>query len=521
MIHIASHEEVTMTQTRKPYVLIILDGFGYREDPESNAIFHARKPNWDKLWAERPRTLISGSGMDVGLPDGQMGNSEVGHMNLGAGRIVYQDFTRITKAIQDGDFFTNPALTGAVDKANASGGAVHIMGLLSPGGVHSHEDHIIAMIELAAKRGAKAVYVHAFLDGRDMPPQSAQPSLEKVEAKLQELKAGRIATISGRYFGMDRDNRWDRVAAAYNLLTLGEAQHSAANPVDGLRAAYERGETDEFVKPTVIGSEPALIKDGDSIVFMNFRADRARQITRAFVNRDFDKFERKAVPQLADFVMLTEYAADIKATCAYPPEPLTNVFPDYLSQLGKTQLRIAETEKYAHVTFFFSGGREEPYPGEERILVPSPNVATYDLQPEMSAPEVTDKLVDAIKSGKFDMLICNYANGDMVGHTGVFDAAVKAVETLDSCLGRLVQAVEATGGEMLITADHGNCEQMEDPDSGQPHTAHTTDLVPLVYVGPRALQWQASDGRLCDIAPTFLKLMDLPQPKEMTGKALF
>ncbi len=510
-----------MNLTRKPHVLIILDGFGYREDPESNAIFHARKPVWDKLWAERPHTLISGSGMDVGLPDGQMGNSEVGHMNLGAGRIVYQDFTRITKAIQDGEFFENPALTGAVDKALASGGAVHLMGLLSPGGVHSHEDHIVAMIELAAKRGAKQVFVHAFLDGRDMPPQSAQPSLEKVEAKLQSLGVGHIASLSGRYFGMDRDNRWDRVAAAYNLLTLGEAQYSAANPVEGLRAAYERGETDEFVKPTVIGGTPALIKDGDSLVFMNFRADRARQITRAFVNQDFDKFERKAVPKLADFVMLTEYAADIKATCAYPPEPLTNVFPDYLAQLGKTQLRIAETEKYAHVTFFFSGGREEPYPGEERILIPSPNVATYDLQPEMSAPEVADKLADAIRSGKFDVLICNFANGDMVGHTGIFDAAVKAVETLDTCLGKLVDAIEDTGGDMLITADHGNCEQMEDPQSGQPHTAHTTDLVPLLYVGPRQLQWQANGGRLCDIAPTMLKLMNLPQPKEMTGKPLY
>lgn len=516
-----------MSQARKPHVLIILDGFGYREEPESNAIFHARKPVWDKLWRERPHTLISGSGMDVGLPDGQMGNSEVGHMNLGAGRIVYQDFTRITKAILDGDFFTNPALTGAVDKANAKGGAVHIMGLLSPGGVHSHEDHIVAMIELAAKRNAKAVYVHAFLDGRDMPPQSAQPSLEKVEAKLQELVAsrkldtGRIASISGRYFAMDRDNRWDRVEAAYNLLTLGEAPYTAATPVQGLLAAYERGETDEFVKPTVIGAAPAPVKNGDSIVFMNFRADRARQITRAFVNPAFDKFPRKTVPQLADFVMLTEYAADINATCAYPPAPLTNVFPDYLAQKGKTQLRIAETEKYAHVTFFFSGGREEPYPGEDRILVPSPNVATYDLQPEMSAPEVTDKLVDAIKSGLYDAVICNYANGDMVGHTGVFSAAVKAVETLDTCIGRLVEAVESAGGEMLITADHGNCEQMEDPDSGQPHTAHTTDLVPLVYVGPRQLEWQVQDGKLSDIAPTLLKLMALPQPKEMTGRALF
>ena len=510
-----------MTETRKPRVLIILDGFGYREDPESNAIYHARKPVWDKIWAERPHTLISGSGMDVGLPDGQMGNSEVGHMNLGAGRIVYQDFTRITKAIQDGDFFENPALTGAVDKAKAANGAVHIMGLLSPGGVHSHEDHIIAMIELAAKRGANAVYVHAFLDGRDMPPKSAQPSLEKVEAKLQALNIGRIASLCGRYFAMDRDNRWDRVEAAYNLLTLGDAKYSAATPVEGLKAAYERGETDEFVKPTVIGADAATINDGDSLIFMNFRADRARQLTRAFVNPDFDNFTRKAVPKLAEYVMLTEYAADIKATCAYPPEPLVNVFPDYISQQGKTQLRIAETEKYAHVTFFFSGGREDPYPGEERILVPSPQVATYDLQPEMSAPEVTDRLAEAIRSGRYDVLICNFANGDMVGHTGVFEAAVKAVETLDTCLGRLIEAVEDMHGDMLITADHGNCEQMEDPASGQPHTAHTTDLVPLVYIGDRHLQLQAKGGRLSDIAPTLLKLMDLPQPKEMTGHPLF
>ncbi|MAR91916.1 MAG: phosphoglycerate mutase (2,3-diphosphoglycerate-independent) [Pseudomonadales bacterium] len=512
-----------MSQTRTPHVLIILDGFGQRTDAEFNAIAHANTPTWDKLLSERPHTLISASAMDVGLPEGQMGNSEVGHMNLGAGRIVYQDFTRITKDIEDGTFYGNPVLVSAVEKAQEQKGAVHILGLLSPGGVHSHEDHIIAMIELAARRGAKQVYVHAFLDGRDMPPKSAQKSLEKVQAKLSELGVGCIASLVGRYYAMDRDNRWDRVSAAYHLLVQGAADYTSANPVDGLLAAYERDETDEFVKPTVIagaGESPATINDGDAVVFMNFRADRARQLSQAFVDPDFDGFECKKVPALADFVTLTQYSADLNAHCAYPPEDLVNVLGDYLAQQHKTQLRIAETEKYAHVTFFFNGGREQPFEGEERILVPSPDVATYDLQPEMSAPEVTDKLVEAINSGKFDVLICNYANGDMVGHTGKFDAAVKAVETLDQCLARVTEAVDANGGDMLITADHGNCEQMEDPNSGQPHTAHTTELVPLVYVGPDSVSLQAEGGRLSDIAPTILKLMDLPQPPEMTGKPL-
>lgn len=509
---------------RKPYVLIILDGWGHREDTESNAIANARKPHWDKLWSQRPHTLISGSGMDVGLPEGQMGNSEVGHMNLGAGRIVYQDFTRVTKSILDGDFFTNPALCNAVDKAVAAGKAVHLMGLLSPGGVHSHEDHIVAMIDLAAKRGAKAVYVHAFLDGRDMPPKSAAPSIDKVDGHIRALGVGRIATLSGRYFAMDRDNRWERVEAAYHLMTLGEATFSSPTAADALLAAYERGETDEFVKPTVIaaaGETAATVQDGDAMIFMNFRADRARQITRSFVLDDFSQFTRKACPKLADFVMLTEYANNIPAHTAYPPTPLTNTLGEYLAKQGKTQLRIAETEKYAHVTFFFSGGREELYDGEERKLIPSPQVATYDLQPEMSAPEVTDAMVDAILNGRYDAIICNFANGDMVGHTGVYEAAIKAVETLDTCLGRIVEALEKVGGECLITADHGNCEQMVDVENDQPHTAHTTDLVPLVYVGPRALQLQASGGVLSDIAPTLLKLMGLSQPAEMTGKALF
>ncbi|MCG8670281.1 MAG: 2,3-bisphosphoglycerate-independent phosphoglycerate mutase [Pseudomonadales bacterium] len=513
-----------MTEQRKPHVLIILDGFGHRESAPDNAISNANTPVWDKLWQEKPHTLISGSGMDVGLPDGQMGNSEVGHMNLGAGRIVYQDFTRITKSIQDGDFFSNPALTNAVDKASENHGAVHILGLLSPGGVHSHQDHISAMIKLADERGASAIYVHAFLDGRDMPPKSAEPSLQLIDQQLRATGKGRIATLNGRYFAMDRDNRWDRVANAYNVLVSGSCEYTATSAVDGLLAAYERDETDEFVKPTAILAEDgskATINDGDAVVFMNFRADRAREITRAFVEEGFSEFERSKVPALADFVMLTQYAASIKTTCAFPPVELKNVLGEYLANNDKTQLRLAETEKYAHVTFFFSGGREDLFPGEERSLVPSPDVATYDLQPQMSAPEVTDRLVAAIKGGQHDVIICNYANGDMVGHTGVYDAAVKAVEALDESLGRVVAAIEEVGGDLLITADHGNCEQMSDANSGQPHTAHTTELVPLVYVGSSDLTLRAQGGALSDIAPTILKLMGEPQPEEMTGTALY
>ncbi|MEC7432909.1 MAG: 2,3-bisphosphoglycerate-independent phosphoglycerate mutase, partial [Pseudomonadota bacterium] len=408
--------------------------------------------------------------------EGQMGNSEVGHMNLGAGRVVYQSLTRIDKDLEDGDFQKNEALCNAIDKAVANDKAVHLMGLLSPGGVHSHEDHILAAAELAAARGAKEVYIHAFLDGRDMPPRSARPSLEKAAAKMKSLGVGRVATIVGRYFAMDRDNRWDRVEAAYNAMTLGEAEFISDDPVAALEQAYERGENDEFVKPTHIradGEPEGIINDGDAVLFMNFRADRAREMTRTFVEQDFDGFDRRKHPELADFVMLTEYAADIKTSCAYPPEQLANGLGEYMAKQGKTQLRIAETEKYAHVTFFFNGGLETPFEGEDRILVPSPKVATYDLQPEMSAPEVTDKLVEAIKSGKYDLIVCNYANGDMVGHTGKLDAAIKAAEFLDQCVQRVVEALDEVGGEALITADHGNCEQMTDPNSGQVHTSHT------------------------------------------------
>ncbi|SEF78536.1 2,3-bisphosphoglycerate-independent phosphoglycerate mutase [Oceanospirillum linum] len=507
---------------RTPVALIILDGFGHCETTENNAIANANKPVWDRLWDQYPNALIETSGMAVGLPDGQMGNSEVGHMNLGAGRTVYQEFTRITKSIADGDFFENAALVSAIDKAVAADKAVHLMGLLSPGGVHSHEDHILAACEMAAQRGAKKVYVHGFLDGRDMPPRSAEASIVKTDALLKKLGIGFVASLIGRYYAMDRDNRWDRVEQAYNLLTQAKAEHVYTGAKEALLAAYERDENDEFVAASSIRPDGKAVKieDGDTVLFMNFRADRAREITRSFVNSNFDGFAREVTPELADFVMLTEYAADIKTTTAFPPAKLVNTLGEYMANQGKTQLRIAETEKYAHVTFFFSGGREEEYKGETRILVQSPQVATYDLQPEMSAPEVTDKLVDAIKSGDYDLIVCNYANGDMVGHTGKYEAAVKAVEALDVCLGRVTEALLEVGGECLITADHGNAEQMVNPESGQAQTAHTTFPVPLIYVNERAESVTLENGRLCDIAPSLLKIMDLKQPTEMSGHNL-
>ena len=507
-----------MSTKRKPVALLILDGFGYREDSDANAIANANTPVWDRLWKNQPHALVSTSGMAVGLPEGQMGNSEVGHMNLGAGRIVYQNFTRITQDITDGAFFHNSSLTKAVDSAIDQNKAVHIIGLLSPGGVHSHEDHIHAMVRLAAQRGAKAIYLHAILDGRDMPPKSAEASLQKTQELFDTLGVGQIASVIGRYFAMDRDKRWDRVEKAYHLFTLGEAERQASSALTALAEAYQLGETDEFVKATRVGSEAIAMADGDAVICMNFRADRAREITQAFIEPAFDGFQRRATPALVDYVMLTEYADYLNTSCAYPPELLSNSLGEYVSQLGKTQLRIAETEKYAHVTFFFSGGREQAYDGETRILIESPKVDTYDLKPEMSAVEVTDKLVAAIESGDFDLLVCNYANGDMVGHTGIYDAAVRAVETLDECLGRVTSAIENAGGHCLITADHGNCEQMTDAKSHQPHTAHTCYPVPLVYVGSGSVS--LSDGRLCDIAPTLLSLMQLPQPEEMTGESL-
>ena len=506
---------------KKSTVLLILDGWGYRENEQANAIFHANTPVIDGLMASYPNMLIQTSGMAVGLPEGQMGNSEVGHVNLGAGRIVYQDFTRITKSISEGEFNQNSALTSAVEKAVSNDKAVHICGLMSPGGVHSHEDHIFAMIDLAKKQGASKIYLHAFLDGRDTPPRSAEASLIKAQEKFAEIGCGQVASIIGRYYAMDRDQRWDRVEAAYNLMVEGKSEYQSSNAVDALHAAYQRDENDEFVKATAI-TDPAgntiSIDDGDALIFMNFRADRARQFTRTFTDENFNGFQRNKTVELADFVMLTQYAADINTSAAFPPMPLNNVLGEWLEKNNKTQLRISETEKYAHVTFFFSGGKEDTFVGEQRILVPSPQVATYDLQPEMNSTLLTDKLVAAIESGEHDFIVCNYPNGDMVGHTGSFDAAVKACEAVDHCIGRVVNALKQTGGECLITADHGNAEQMVDNESGQAHTAHTCEPVPLIYVGRAATP--VTNGALSDLSPTILNLMGMEQPQEMTGSNL-
>jgi len=498
----------------KPVLLLILDGWGHREARDNNAIAQANAPNWRRLLATCPHTLVQTHGNFVGLPDGQMGNSEVGHMNIGAGRIVYQDLTRIDAAIADGSFFSNPALLRAF--AAAKGATLHVFGLLSPGGVHSSEEHVFAFLDMAKKNGVERVAVHAFLDGRDTPPQSARDSLENLQARCAALGNAHIATVSGRYYAMDRDKRWERVKLAYDAVAEGVAEFHADSALAALDAAYTRGETDEFVKPTTIASA-TKIADGDAVVYMNFRADRARQLTQAFVDPDFSGFARTRAIRLSAFVTLTHYSDDLHVTAeAFPPQSLANSLGEYLSGLGMKQLRIAETEKYAHVTFFFSGGREEPYPGEDRILVPSPKVATYDLQPEMSCPEVTEKLVVAIASGKYDFIVCNLANADMVGHSGKLDAAIKAVEAVDAALGKLEAAIRAAGGEMLISADHGNLEQMR-ADDGQPHTQHTVGPVPLVYVGRQAT---LAPGALSDLAPTVLALMALPQPAQMTGRSL-
>ena len=505
-----------MTTAKKPLVLLIMDGWGYRPNMPDNAVANANTPVLDQLCKDYANELISASGMDVGLPNGQMGNSEVGHTNIGAGRTVYQNLTKVTKSIMDGDFFENATFVEAVDKAVAAGKAVHIMGLASPGGVHSHDSHILAAIELAAKRGAKEILVHAFLDGRDTPPRSAAGTLAKFEEKYAELGTGRTATLVGRYYSMDRDNRWERVEEAYDLLTQAKAEYSADCPLVGLENAYARNENDEFVKATVIG-EKAPIQDGDAVLFLNFRADRARELTYTFTDSAFSGFERAVTPSI-NFVTLTEYAADITAPKAFPNEDLVNTLGEWLAKNDKTQLRISETEKYAHVTFFFNGGVEDEFPGEKRTLINSPAVATYDMQPEMSSVELTEKLVAAIKSAEYDVIICNYPNGDMVGHTGVYDAAVKACEAVDASVGQVVEALKEVDGECLITADHGNAEQMIDPETGGIHTAHTNLPVPFIYVGRDAEM--EKDGRLCDIAPTMLKLMDLEIPAEMSGKPL-
>jgi 2,3-bisphosphoglycerate-independent phosphoglycerate mutase len=495
---------------------MILDGWGYREEREHNAIAQAHTPCWDRLWDENPHSLLDTSGEAVGLPAGQMGNSEVGHMNIGAGRIVYQDFTRISLAISDGSFARNEALNAGIDAAKANDGAVHIMGLLSPGGVHSHDEHFQATVRLAHERGASKIALHLFLDGRDTPPRSAADSITAMQTVVDELDGVHIYSVSGRYFAMDRDQRWDRVERAYTAIAEAQSGIHADSAMAALNEAYARDENDEFVQPTVIdGASP--IADGDSMIFINFRADRAREMTRAFVEHPFDGFSRSK-PRLAAFVCMTEYQEGLDVSVAFLPAQLPRLFGEILSEQGLSQLRIAETEKYAHVTFFFNGGREEPFPLEKRVLIPSPKVATYDLQPEMSVPELAERLGQAIRSGEFDVIICNVANPDMVGHSGNLQAAIAAVEAVDKCLRVVVQAIDECAGELLITADHGNVEQMLDPVSGQALTSHTTNPVPLLFRGrPGHLR---SGGALRDIAPTMLDLLGLQQPAEMTGQSL-
>ncbi|QOC24028.1 2,3-bisphosphoglycerate-independent phosphoglycerate mutase [Wenzhouxiangella sp. AB-CW3] len=501
----------------QPLVLLILDGWGHREAAPDNAISTGCTPNWDRLWTSCPHALLDTAGEAVGLPEGQMGNSEVGHLNIGAGRIVYQELTRIGKTIADGSLADNPALSGAVAKAREHGSCVHIMGLLSPGGVHSHEDHLLATLAMSLEQGAPEVAVHAFLDGRDMPPRSAEASIQRLEMAVADHDRACVASVSGRYYAMDRDKRWERTRAAWDAIVEAKGEFNCDTASEALSQAYGRGEDDEFVKPTVIGSG-RRVEDQDVVIFINFRADRARQLTSAFVSLDFDGFQARR-PALASMVTMTRYQEDFDTEVAFAPSTLEHLLGAELSAAGMRQLRIAETEKYAHVTYFFNGGEETVFDGEERRLIPSPDVATYDLQPEMSAPRLSDELVAAIESGTFDVIVCNVANPDMVGHSGVFEAAVQAVEAVDQLLGRVDEAVRRAGGEMLVTADHGNVEQMSDPENHQPHTSHTTNPVPFLYVGPRPARLEAR-GSLRDIAPTMLSLLDLEVPEAMTGRPL-
>ncbi|MCS5696508.1 2,3-bisphosphoglycerate-independent phosphoglycerate mutase [Desulfofundulus thermocisternus] len=505
-----------------PMVLVILDGWGLRAEEEGNAIARARTPHMDHFWATCPHTTLGTSGEDVGLPDGQMGNSEVGHLNIGAGRIVYQELTRITRAIRDGSFFTNKALVAAVEHVQATGGALHLMGLLSDGGVHSHISHLFALLELARKHNLSKVYIHCFLDGRDVPPDNAGEYIQQLEEKCRELGTGIIATVMGRYYAMDRDRRWDRTRRAYEAMVLGKGL-TASSAMEALEGSYRRGETDEFVQPTVItraGAPVALVESGDAVIFYNFRPDRARQITRAFVDEDFTGFERPANRPRVHFTCMTLYDKTINAPVAFEPHHPANTLGEVISRLGLRQLRLAETEKYAHVTFFFNGGVETPYPGEDRLLIPSPKVATYDQKPEMSAPEVTEAFLEQLASGKYQVIIMNYANADMVGHTGDMDAAIKAIETVDRCVGKVVKAVQEKGGTVIITADHGNADEMLDPN-GHPHTAHTTNRAPFILIGEDAGRVKLRPGGiLADIAPTMLDLMGIPVPPEMTGRSL-
>ena len=502
--------------SKTPTTLIIMDGFGLRADTMGNAIANAKKPNLDRIFAENPGCQLQASGLDVGLPEGQMGNSEVGHTNIGAGRVVFQDLPRISKSIQDGDFFSNEAYAAAMDHCKEAGTALHIMGLLSDGGVHSHIDHIFAALDMAKRRGLTKVFVHAFLDGRDVPPSSGKDFVARLQAKCQELGNARIGVISGRYYAMDRDKRWERLQKAYDALVLGDAPQEP-DPVAAVQKSYDAGVTDEFVVPVVCCPE-AVIAENDSVIFMNFRPDRAREITRALVDPDFTDLERKKGYFPLHFVCTTEYDATMpNVTVAFPTQKLTNIFGEYISNLGLTQLRIAETEKYAHVTFFFNGGVEQVFPGEDRVLIPSPSVPTYDLKPDMSAHEVTDACVERILSGKYDVIILNFANCDMVGHTGVYEAARLAVETVDECVNRVVEATSQMGGISLITADHGNADRMLEDDGVTPYTAHTTNPVPFYIVGADV---KLRDGRLADIAPTMLDLMGLEKPAEMDGETL-
>lgn len=510
-----------MSKSPKPVVLIILDGWGYSESPDYNAIHSANIPFWDEMWANYPHTLIRTSGAAVGLPADQMGNSEVGHINLGAGRVVYQEATRIERSIKTGSFFENATLIEPLDRAIEAGKAVHIMGLLSDGGVHSDDAHLQAMVKMAAERGAEKIYIHAFTDGRDTPPRSAVAPVKRMKAAFEKAGKGQFVSMIGRYFAMDRDNRWERIKVAYDLLFHGIAQHQVSDAEQAVLDAYERDEGDEFIEATAIcpaGSEPVKVEEGDAIFFMNFRADRARQLARAMTEDEFDAFDRGQRVELGGIVSLTEYSASLDMPKAFPPERLENVMGEYIANKGFRQLRLAETEKYAHVTFFFNGGTEDVFDGEERILVPSPDVPTYDLQPEMSAETVTNHLVEAIKSGRHDLIVCNYANTDMVGHTGNQEASKIAVETIDASLKQVVAALQAVGGEALITADHGNIELLFNEETGQPHTAHTTNPVPLIYIGRDADM--VENGALSDISPTLLTMMGLEQPIEMTGRSL-
>ncbi|SOD94662.1 2,3-bisphosphoglycerate-independent phosphoglycerate mutase [Caenispirillum bisanense] len=506
-------------RTPKPVVLCILDGWGHRDDPTDNAIAQANTPTWDRLMASAPRALVETAGLAVGLPEGQMGNSEVGHMNIGAGRVVMQDLPRIDQAVADGSLARNAELTAFIEKLKQSGGTCHLMGLLSPGGVHSHQDHMVALAKIVSAAGVP-VRIHAFLDGRDTPPQSGREFTARFLADVADLPDTAMATVAGRFYAMDRDKRWDRVSAAYDAMVDAEGERHA-DALALVDASYAAGKTDEFVVPAVVGDYQGA-RDGDGVLFANFRADRAREITQALLDPAFDGFARTRVVAFAAAAGMAQYSVAHTAwlTALFPPETLTGILGEVVSQAGRTQLRIAETEKYAHVTFFLNGGEERVYPGEERILVPSPKVATYDMQPEMSAPEVTEKLVDAIGSGRFDLIVVNFANGDMVGHTGIMEAAMKAAETVDASLAAVEAAVLKAGGAMIVTADHGNLELMRDPETGEPHTAHTVGTVDALLIGAPAGVTGLRDGRLADLAPTLLALMDLPQPAEMTGRSL-